>query len=415
MKLHRNLVEAVLNSLHEIFEENKYADKVIERVLKSNPKWGGRDRRFIAETIYDIVRWYRLLKEIAVSLDFKSRPSELEIIFGTYCEWKGFSGSNSIDEKIKSIQSIRKIRESIPDWMDELGVSELGEEKWEEEIHALNEEAKVVLRTNTLKISRDGLQQKLSAEGIETVSLTNFSHAGRGGEGALVLLKRKNVFTTSAFKDGLFEVQDASSQLVSPFLDLKDGMRVVDTCAGAGGKTLHIAALMNNKGKIIAMDTEQWKLDELKKRARRAGASNIETRLIDSSKTIKRLENSADRLLLDVPCSGLGVLRRNPDAKWKLSLEFIEKVKQLQQKILNDYPALLKKGGMMVYSTCSILPSENERQVENFLKEKQGEFELTEQKTIYPSDGFDGFYMARIRKKLTPERINKLPPQSLFL
>src|ERR1051326_4156022 len=147
---------------------------------------------------------------------------------------------------------------------------------------------------------------------------------------------------------------------------------------------------MKNKGKIISMDTEQWKLDELKKRARRAGASNIETRLIESSKTIKRLENAADRLLLDVPCSGLGVLRRNPDAKWKLSLEFIGKVKILQQKILNDYSVMLKKGGMMVYSTCSILPSENETQVEKFLSEKGNEFELMEQKTIYPSEGFDG-------------------------
>src|ERR1051326_1872867 len=154
---------------------------------------------------------------------------------------------------------------------------------------------------------------------------------------------------------------------------------------------------MKNKGKIISMDTEQWKLDELKKRARRAGASNIETRLIESSKTIKRLENAADRLLLDVPCSGLGVLKRNPDAKWKLSLEFIEKVKNLQQKILNDYSVMLKKNGIIVYSTCSILPSENEMQIEKFLSEKNN-FELLEQKTIYPSEGFDGFFMAKLRK-----------------
>ena len=230
----------------------------------------------------------------------------------------------------------------------------------------------------------------LIKEGIETENLSN-------NPDALVLSKRKNVFTSQAFKDGMFEVQDASSQLVAPFMDLKEGMRVIDACAGAGGKTLHIAALMNNKGRIIALDTEGWKLEELRKRARRAGASNIETRTIDSSKTIKRLENSADRLLLDVPCSGLGVLRRNPDAKWKLSLEFIEKVKILQQKILNDYSIMLKKGGVLVYSTCSILPSENEMQVEKFLSEKK-DFELVEQKSIYPNEGFDGFFMARIKK-----------------
>src|SRR6478735_3730863 len=139
------------------------------------------------------------------------------------------------------------------------------------------------------------------------------------------------------------------------------------------------------------MDTEDWKLEELKKRARRAGVGNIETRVIESSKTIKRLEGSADRLLLDVPCSGLGVLRRNPDAKWKLSPEFIEEVKATQQKIINDYSVMLKPGGLMVYSTCSLLPSENEKQVEKFLETRKDQFELQEQKSILPSEGFDGF------------------------
>jgi len=386
MKLHRNIVDAVIRSLKEIFEENKYADKVIERVLKGNPKWGGRDRRFIAETTYDIVRWYRLLKEIT-----PAHKRELETIFGTYCEWREILPSDSIEGKIKSVQSIRKIRESIPDWMDELGVAELGEEKWEKEIHSLNEQAKVVLRANTLKISREELQKKLSSSEIETEVSSNYPDA-------LILTKRKNVFTSPAFKEGLFEVQDASSQLVAPFLQLKNGMRVIDACAGAGGKTLHISALMNNKGKVVALDNVQWKLDELKKRARRAGSSNIETHIIDSPDAIKRFENTADRLLLDVPCSGLGVLRRNPDAKWKLSLEFIERMKTLQQKILNDYSVMLKKGGMMVYSTCSILPSENEKQVEKFLV-AQKDFELVDERKILTSEGFDGFYMAAIRKK----------------
>ena len=147
------------------------------------------------------------------------------------------------------------------------------------------------------------------------------------------------------------------------------------------------------------MDTEGWKLDELKKRARRAGASDvIETREIDTSKVIKRLESTADRLLLDVPCSGLGVLKRNPDAKWKLSIEFIEKVKETQRHILKDYSTMLKPGGEMVYSTCSILPSENEKQVEWFLKENEGKFEKLEQKALLPSVGFDGFFMVRLKK-----------------
>jgi 16S rRNA (cytosine967-C5)-methyltransferase len=248
-----------------------------------------------------------------------------------------------------------------------------------------------VLRINTLKISKTDLQFELREEGVQTLSIDGFSDA-------LVLEERQNIFGTNAFKEGLFDVQDAASQLIAPFLRVEPGMRVIDACAGAGGKTLHLAALMNNKGRIIAMDVEQYKLDELQKRARRAGVSNMEPRLIESSKTIKRLENTADRLLLDVPCSGLGVLKRNPDAKWKLSLEFIDKVRALQQHILNDYCMMVKAGGLIVYSTCSILPSENEKQVEKFLAGRKDQFELVEQKHVWPSDGFDGFYMALLKR-----------------
>jgi 16S rRNA (cytosine967-C5)-methyltransferase len=245
---------------------------------------------------------------------------------------------------------------------------------------------------NTLKISKAELQRQLEhEENIETESLPSFPDA-------LYLAERQNIFTRQSFKDGLFEIQDAASQLIAPFLRPEPGLRVIDACAGGGGKTLHLASLMKNKGRIIALDTEAWKLEELKKRARRAGASNIETRIIDSSKVIKRLESSVDRLLLDVPCSGLGVLKRNPDAKWKLSLEFIERVKELQQKIVMDYSVMLKPQGLMVYSTCSLLPSENEEQVKKILTLQDGKFELIDEHRTYPSEGVDGFYMALMRK-----------------
>ena len=146
------------------------------------------------------------------------------------------------------------------------------------------------------------------------------------------------------------------------------------------------------------MDVEQWKLDELQKRARRAGVSNMETRFIESSKTVKRLNNTADRLLLDVPCSGLGVLKRNPDAKWKLSVDFIDKVRELQQHILNDYCLMVKPGGLLIYSTCSILRSENEDQIKAFLDNRKDQFELQEERRTWPSEGFDGFYMARLKR-----------------
>jgi 16S rRNA (cytosine967-C5)-methyltransferase len=389
------LCEAVIAGLQEIFDEKKYADKVIEKILKSNPRWGARDRRFIAETIYDIVRWYRLFRELA-----KAEENEYWKLLAVWCLWNktefpDWEEMKGVDRKkvlarYEEVKSERKIRESIPDWMDELGENEIGA-NWTTELEALNEEASVVLRTNTLKISRHELQQQLEEEEIITEAPVEFPDG-------LLLEQRQNIFTRQAFKDGLFEVQDAGSQLIAPFLQVKPGMRVVDACAGAGGKALHLAALMNNQGRIIAMDTEEWKLTELKKRARRAGVGNIETRVIESSKTIKRLENSADRLLLDVPCSGLGVLKRNPDAKWKLTPDFIDRVRELQQHILQDYSNIIKAGGVLVYSTCSLLPSENEEQVKKFLQANSN-FELEEEKSVMPSAGFDGFYMARIKRK----------------
>src|SRR5690606_6175620 len=200
---------------------------------------------------------------------------------------------------------------------------------------------------------------------------------------ALKLKERANVFQTEAFKDGWFEVQDASSQLVAEYLDVKPGMRVVDACAGAGGKTLHLACLMENKGQLIALDIYANKLNELKRRAKRAEAFNIETRLVDSTKVIKKLHDKADRVLIDAPCSGLGVLKRNPDAKWKLQPEFIENIKKTQQELLQQYARMVKPGGQMVYATCSVLPSENEKQVEGFLTSESGkEFTFVSDKKI---------------------------------
>jgi 16S rRNA (cytosine967-C5)-methyltransferase len=396
MRLHRSTTQAVIDALDLIFGEGRYADKVIEKVLKKNSKWGARDRKFIAETTYDIVRWYVLLRVIT-----RAKETEYWKLLAGWCilnevlvpDWQEFSGINPRDvkQRYEDSKSKRNVRESIPEWMDELGSQELGS-RWESEIKALNEEALVVLRANTLKIHADELATRLNDEGVETYLPENFPDA-------LILEQRQNVFSAPSFKEGYFEVQDAASQRIAPFLKVEPGHRVIDACAGAGGKTLHLAALMKNKGRIIAMDVEQWKLDEMQKRARRAGVSNLEPRLIDSSKVIKRLDNSADRLLLDVPCSGLGVLKRNPDAKWKLSPEFIQSVRELQQHILNDYCNMLKTGGLMVYCTCSILPSENEAQVEKFLKEKNGAFVLLEEDRCWPSDGFDGFYMALLRRE----------------
>lgn len=392
-KPHRILLQAIVNALVTIFNDGKFADKVIEKTLKENPKFGGRDRRFVAETTYDIVRNYRLIAHLAGS------ETDFWKMVGTYFimeqlpmpDEREFGKLNQKDilDKYKALTD-QKIIQSYPDWIWNLCETELGKEVWEEEAKALNKQADVVLRVNTLKTKKEILQKHLADQEIEVESIDEFTDA-------LVLLKRQNVFQNQLFKLGLFELQDAGSQAISEFLGVEPGMRVIDACAGGGGKTLHLSALMQNKGRIISMDVTQWKLDELKKRARRATASNIEPRLIEGSKTIKRLENTADRLLLDVPCSGLGVIKRNPDAKWKLDMGFIERTKELQQKILSEYSLMTKKGGQLVYSTCSILPSENRGQVDKFLADNKN-FELIKDKSILPSHGFDGFYMALIKR-----------------
>ena len=403
MRLHRNLVFATIDSLHSIFNEQKPADKVLRSVLKRDKRWGSRDRSFIAETTYDIVRWKRLYQEIAeVKPPFdRDNLFRLFVVWATLRgillpDWKQFEGkpTRKIKGRFDALSKVRVLRESIPDWLDALGLEAHGKEQWTKELHELNRQAEVVLRTNTLKTSRKDLAQILKVEDIDT------KLAGETPEG-LILTQRSNVFTTSAFKSGLFEVQDINSQRVAHYAQVKPGMRVIDACAGAGGKSLHLSALMENKGQIIALDIFQNKLEELKRRARRNGAHNIETRLIDSRKTIKKLQSSADLVLIDAPCTGTGVLKRNPDAKWKLSQEFLEEVTKTQQNILFDYSAMVKPKGTLIYATCSILPQENQEQVKQFLSSDRGqEFTLISQKTLLPSaTGFDGFFMARLEKK----------------
>ena len=402
MRLHRNLVFTVIDSLHEIFNDDIYADKAVEKALKRDKRWGSRDRRFVAETIYEIVRWKRLYAEIAEVKAPFSRPN-LWRLFSVWCvlrgiqlpEWKQIEPTpkRRIKGRFDELSKIRKLRESIPDWMDDICLKELGKDIWDKELAALNKQAEVILRTNTLNITREQLQKLLSKEDIHTEQIVGYNSA-------LKLTERTNVFKTNAFKQGFFEVQDASSQLVAQYLEVEPGMKVVDTCAGVGGKTLHIASLMKNKGQIIAMDIYESKLKKLKIRAKRNKVFNVDTRVIDSTKPIKKLYGKADRVLIDAPCSGLGVLRRNPDSKWKLQPQFIDQIKEVQQQILQQYSKMVKSGGKLVYATCSILPSENQHQVNTFLTSNEGkEFTLLkDQKILAHKSGFDGFYMALLQR-----------------
>ncbi len=403
MRLHRNLVFTTIDSLMAIFNEGEYADKVVARALKKDKRWGSHDRKFVAETIYEIVRWKRLYTEIAEVKEPFDRD-KIWRIFAVWAvlrgytlpDWKYFEDTpvRRIKGKFDELTKTRKFRESIPDWMDELGVKELGEETWTKELAAQNEQAKVILRVNKLKTTKEKLRAILMDLNIETEFHKDYPDA-------LILTERANVFLTDAFKDGLFEVQDASSQLVAYFLDVQPGMRVVDTCAGAGGKTLHLASLMENKGQLIAMDLYESKLKQLKIRAKRNGAFNIEPRVIESTKTIKKLHEKADRVLIDAPCSGLGVLKRNPDSKWKLQPEFIDNIRKVQAEVLENYSKIVKPGGKLVYATCSVLPSENQEQIKHFLSTEMGkEFTFVkDQKVLASESGFDGFYMALLERK----------------
>ena len=402
MRLHRNLVYTVIDSIRDIFNEGVYADKAVEKALKRDKRWGSRDRKFVAETIYEIVRWKRLYAEIAEVKEPFDR-NNLWRLFSVWCVLKGIAlpdwnqieptPSRRIKGKFDELSKIRKFRESIPDWIDEVAVSELGEELWTKELAALNKQAEVILRTNTLNTTIEELQKELQDESIFTEFIPNHSDALR-------LLERANVFRTEVFKKGYFEVQDASSQLVAEYLDVAPGMKVIDTCAGAGGKTLHLASFMKNKGQIIAMDIYESKLKKLKIRARRNKVHNIDTRVIDSTKPIKKLYNKADRVLIDAPCSGIGVLRRNPDSKWKLQPEFLDNIKKVQQDILQKYSKMVKSGGKLVYATCSVLPSENQNQITEFLASESGkDFKLIKDNKVFAhTSGFDGFYMALLEK-----------------
>ena len=395
-----DLSPEIFKTLRVIFWEKVYATKTIQITLKLHPDWGDNKRALFSETVYDLIRWWRPLWYI---LDRDPVPEEKDLqklitiyLFSkkgdlTALQKKRGLDADQVIQRIATTKNQRVLRESIPDWLDHQGEKELGS-RWDAVIASLNKYPDLIIRVNTLKTTVKELTVFLRKEGIVAEPID-------WSPDALRIVEKTNVFKLSGFRAGLFEVQDAASQMVSRILDPQPGMRVVDACAGEGSKTLHLAALMKNKGKIIALDIQEWRLNEIRKRATKAGADTIETRMVTSSKVYKRMDGTADRLLLDVPCSGLGTLRRNPDIKWKLSSDDLKRLTILQQEILEKYCMITKPNGRMAYSVCSILPSEAEEQVVRFLK-KHTDFLLLSEKRYWPeTDGTDGFYVALIERK----------------
>ena len=263
------------------------------------------------------------------------------------------------------------IEHSFPDWMVQKLIEQYGESEVEKICASLNEQAPLTLRVNTLKTTVEQCQAELSKQGIETTK-TLLSPFG------LNLSKRINVFSLSMFRDGWFEVQDEGSQLLPFLIDPKPNAKLLDVCAGAGGKTLEFAALMKNRGEIFATDINSFRLEELRKRMKRAGAQNIRVQEIQAIEDLaEQYSNFFDIVFVDAPCSGLGTIRRNPGMKWMVTEQTVNEVSDKQRSILHSSAPLVKPGGRIVYATCTLLRQENEDVVEEFIV-RHPEFKLVE-------------------------------------
>ena len=402
MKWHYNLLIGVINGLEEIFLLNKPAIKVVDKLIDENKKWGARDRKFVSSTIFDTVRWIRKYGYCSNIKELATRKNLWDIL-GTAIVLKGqiipnlmeFSNINSkeILKKESEIINNRKINESIPDWLDKIGINDFGESLWNKEVSAFNTRSSLVLRCNTLKTNIKELKNLLKVENIDTVLKKEYPDA-------LFVKEHKKVINLNSYKLGLFEIQDANSQKVATSCNLKPGMTIIDACAGAGGKSIHMASIIKNEGEIIALDPHDSKLKELEKRAKRNGVKIIKTLNTFKRKNISNLIGKADRVLIDAPCSGLGVLKRNPDAKWKMNPEKIKKLINTQQYLINFWSKYIKPGGELIYATCSIFHQENKEQIKIFLDNKVGKkFIIKNEKTYFShTTGFDGFYIVQLKK-----------------
>ena len=403
MKLHQNLALGIISCLEMILKDKKALKSSLKKLLKKNRNWGSRDRRFIGEAVLEIIRWKRKFSEMG-KLDPKLDRYYWNLL-GVWIlykdiplpDWENFSEINkkSINFKLNPKSKSRAIKQSIPDWLDDLGIKSFGKTLWEKEIESLNETAPLVLRVNIFRTTTEKLQNILKKKyAIESKKIPEYPYA-------LFLNKHRKLDHLELFKKGWFEIQDANSQRVSVFAAPKPGMTVIDACAGAGGKTLHMANIMQNKGSIIALDPNNKKLEQLKIRIKRNGIRIVTIHNLNNENYEKKYKTNADLVLIDAPCSGLGVLRRNPAAKWQMNPTNIQKLIYIQQEILQKQSIYVKRGGILVYSTCSIFPDENENQIKNFLTTGLGKsFYLEKEETFltHQSKG-DGFYMARLIKR----------------
>jgi 16S rRNA (cytosine967-C5)-methyltransferase len=423
-----NIRYSQLKIAAEIWELIKNASDPADRWLgnyfhRNRKKIGSRDRRFLSETIYSCFRYKTFLQtwlnETAFDPDdylFVLAAAAIENLFPEQ-DFQGmsqpyFGSSDTAVTAYRHLQAkdlpeaIRNlpegeglaVRYSFPLWLVKRWLKRFGAEECRKLLAVCQQRPSLVIRSNPLKISRDELIRILREKQFDAQP-TQLARYG------IFLKQRVNLFDSEEFRNGFFEVQDEGSQLLCEAIKPEPGNVVWDVCAGGGGKSLGLAALMGNRGRIIATDIRHWKLADLKKRAKRAGAFNIFPADLARMDEIREMKNGADIIVVDAPCSGSGTLRRNPDAKWKLNETRIRECRQEQSLILEKALPYLKKCGKLCYATCSLEPDENEEVVGLFLK-AHPEMELV---PLAAGDGFlrflpqregtDGFFMAAFRSR----------------
>ncbi|HEY0953715.1 MAG TPA: RsmB/NOP family class I SAM-dependent RNA methyltransferase [Roseateles sp.] len=338
------------------------ADATVSAFFRHHKNLGQRERASLAETVYALLRERLKFQNLAQS-GHGPVPRRLAVL-----AWRGNAGfmrgalSPAELQWLDQVQAIDaqslapKLRHNLPDWLVEPLQAQLGDEEFWQLAAALNEPAPLDLRVNSLKLKREEAQAQFKAAGIDAVP-TPYSPLGLRIDGKPALHKME------LFTSGGVEVQDEGSQLLALLLAPKRGEMVVDFCAGAGGKTLALGALMRNTGRLYAFDVSGHRLDALKPRLARSGLSNVYPAQIahERDDRIKRLAGTIDRVLVDAPCSGLGTLRRNPDLKWRQTPQAVAELQAKQRAILASAARLVKPGGRLVYATCSLLEAENEQ------------------------------------------------------
>ena len=369
MSLGRAQLDAIVHALTIVLPARAPADTQLRQFFRDNKNLGGRDRALIADTVYAALRRRRLLEKVT------PRATPREIALATLVKLQGV-GLGQIESSLRDgekewLTALKaenldeqplEVRVDLPDWV----IERLRPAMKDEEILALGrslqQPAPLDLRVNTLKAPREGVLDRLDHDEI-AAQPTKFSPFG-------VRLREKPALNQHPmFLDGAVEVQDEGSQLLGMLMEPRRGEMVVDFCAGAGGKTLQMGAAMGSSGRLYAFDVSDKRLANLGPRLKRSGLSNVFPQRIanENDAKVKRLRGKIDRVLVDAPCTGLGTLRRNPDLKFRQTVEGIAELNAKQRSILAAAAGLVKPGGRLVYGTCSLLVEENESIVNEFL------------------------------------------------